>query len=303
MPDQEDDELSQPVSSEDEQPERPSIGQLIAGVKQPAYMPQAGIPDAADVSAPAMPPNARPPLDPNSIPDVIRPKALRPEEIPTAGSNLPDLARRQAAVATPINPVDPATGKILPKYRMGTGSRILAALSDFASGFSKNPQQIPFGPGATNWRFGRDEAARQGQLEGINTEIGTQARLDTENQKQRESLLKQAYQEQLGEKAAALGKAAEENASTRKALESSQAEKNAATAELARTKAGQTPEPKTEVELALAYQTAAAAKDPKAAIYKGALDALARQKAAGKDTTASDVLKIHPSGRISRTGA
>jgi hypothetical protein len=32
-------------------------------------------------------------------------------------------------------------------------------------------------------------------------------------------------------------------------------------------------------------------KDPKAAIYKGALDELRRQKAAGKDTSAADVQK------------
>ena len=290
MSDQEEDQLL-PADAD----ERPTIGQLIAGVKQPAYMPRAAAPDAIDTPAP----DVRPPLDQSAIPDAIRPRPLRPEEIPTAGSNLPRLAQEQAKVATPTSPVDPATGSIKPQYRPGIGTRLLRGIGDFASGGvagtirgAVDPSASGYyGPGATNWRFGREEQARQGQLEGINTQIKTQEQLDAENQKQRESLLKQAYEGQLGEKATALGKAAEENAATRSQLEASQSERNAAQAELARTKAGQTPEPKTDVELTLAYQKALAAKDPKAAIYKGALAELAKQKAAGKDTTASDVSK------------
>lgn len=185
---------------DDEDSDRLTIGQRIAGARDP--LPQ------APAEAPV--PQVRAPLDPAAIPNFVRPPA--PDQIPTPPTgrnnpNLSDLAKQQAEYGKPLDPqaVDPESGK--PKYKLGTGGRILRALTGFAEGgpggvlrsFSDQSSPNYAGPGATNWKFGRDEALRQGKLADVNAQIGTQEKLDTENQKGYEDAVKSAYETQLGE--------------------------------------------------------------------------------------------------------
>lgn len=326
MPDEEDDE--QGAQPEDDN----LLQQALAGAAQYDMEPAANPAPASAASAPApapvpppptvgaqplgrrmapAAPGPQPPADSsNAAPEVnipfdmskMPPGLLAPPVTPASvprpptGSNNPtlaDLAREQAMHGKPLDPskVDPATGK--PIYKMGVGGKILGTLANFASGFSRNPgQPIYVGPGATNARYARDEAQREGNLANVNTQIGTQEKLDTENQKMYEDAIKQAYEGQLGEARLGLSKAAGENADTRTQLADSTSQLNEAKEELTRFKAGQTAEPKTEAEIAIAKQLALQKGDKgKAALYDGALKELAKQKQAGKDTTASDVAK------------
>lgn len=262
--------------------ERPTIGARMAG---DAPKPQ---PAPAPADAPAQPTFQ---FDPSKMPDALRPPALTPNQIPKppVGANNPNLtalAKEQADYGKPLDKSDP-------KYKMGIGQRILGTFANAANGFARNGQPVvDVGPGATNWKFGRDEATREANLGNVNTQIGTQEKLDTENEKMFQDATRQAYDTQLGAARQETAGAQNENATTRAALESSQAEKNAAQAELARTKAGQEPEPKTEAEIAVALQTAQQKGDKQGvAKYKGALAELAKQKAAGKDTTAGDIAR------------
>jgi hypothetical protein len=287
------------LGPEDDQLERPSIGQLIAGVKQPSYMPRAAAPDASA----APPPGVRPQLDPNAIPDAIRPPSMpAPNEIarPPVGVNSQrrlDLMAQESKLNKPTDPgaIDPKTGK--PMYKLGTGSKILGTIANAlgAFGAAKTGQRyepMDVGPGATNWKFGRAEELRKGQLAGVEQDLGEQEKLEGSQQKSYEDAIKAAYEGQLGEARLGTSKAQQETAGVRQQLEASQQARNEADTELKRTKAGQEPEPKTEPELALAYQAAVQKGDKQAAArYRGALDELKRQKAAGKDTSASDIAK------------
>jgi hypothetical protein len=275
-------------NDEDQQPL--TIGQLIAGIKQPSAMPRTAAPDSADTPAPQV----RPQLDPNALPDFVRPPKVRPDEIPqppTSDQNtsMVDLVRRQASLEKPINPLDPATHKIKPEYRMGTGARILGTVGNFLSGFGgSNREPTYVGPGATNWRFGREEEQRTKELGGVNEQLGTQEKLATENEKLYRDAMRGAYEGEVGEARLGTSRAQQETASVRQQLAGSQEELNRARAN----KADQAPEPKNEIEVATALQNAKASGD-KAAIakWKGVLDELRRQKAAGKDTSASDIAK------------
>lgn len=291
MPDFEDDEqsplpwLGKPeMPADDDSDMRPSIGDRMAGnVPKPAPAP-------VDTPAPAMP---QVQVDPSKLPSgIIAPPTPDQVPKPPTGSNNPnlvDLARQQAQYGKPLDPnaVDPATGKS--KYKMGVGGKILGSLANFASGFGRNPgQPIYVGPGATNARYSRDEAMREGNLANVNTQIGTQEKLDTTNQKMYEDAIKQAYDTQLGGAREKLGAAAETNAATRAQLEQSQRDLNEARAN----KADTPKEPSNEIELAQALQTAKMKGDKQGvAKYQGALDTLRQLKAAGKDTSASDVAK------------
>jgi hypothetical protein len=57
---------------------------------------------------------------------------------------------------------------------------------------------VYIGPGATNSRYAQDESQRQGQLEGINTQIKTQQSMDTENERLYRDAIRQAYESQVG---------------------------------------------------------------------------------------------------------
>jgi hypothetical protein len=284
-------QLDGQLSDED----RVTIGQRLAGaIKQPSYMPArpVGTPDAGQPPA-----DAPAPFDPNLLPESIRPKVLKPNEVPTPPSgvnnpNLVDLARQQAAKSTPINPVDPVTHKNKPQYDLGRAGRIIGTISNALGAFGASKTGQPFkpmdvSPSATNYRFGQEEAARQGELAGINEQIGTAEKLDTENERLFRDASRQAYEAQVGEARQGTAAAQKETADTKASLAQSQKDLNEARANKLDTPA----EPKTEVELSLAYQNAIAKNDPKAKVYKGALDQLARQKAAGKDTSAADLAK------------
>jgi hypothetical protein len=179
---------------------------------------------------------------------------------------------------------------------MGLGQRILGTIGNFATGFGGGKGPITdVGPGATNWKFGRDESTREANLANVNTQIGTQEKLDTENEKMYRDAIRQAYEGQLGEAREKTATAAEgrtaaygELADTKEKLSASQIELNQARAN----KADTPPEAKTEPEIALALQMAIL-KGDKVGVqkYRGALNELSRQKSAGKDTTAADIAK------------
>lgn len=72
---------------------------------------------------------------------------------------------QQQTDVPPIETRD-AQGKILPKYRIGIGHRILATVANFANGFAGNgAAPIYVGPGALNNRYYQDEMFRQKQNE------------------------------------------------------------------------------------------------------------------------------------------
>ena len=204
---------------DDEQLERPSIGQLIAGVKQPSYMPRAAAPDTSA----APPPGVRPQLDPNAIPDAIRPPSMpAPNEIarPPVGVNSQrrlDLMAQESKLNKPTDPgaIDPKTGK--PMYKLGTGSKILGTIANAfgAFGAAKTGQRyepMDVGPGATNWKFGRAEELRKGQLAGVEQDLGEQEKLEGSQQKSYEDIVNEASKQQLGDARLAAAKAQQEKA-------------------------------------------------------------------------------------------
>lgn len=272
---------------EDDAEGRVSIGQLIAGVKQPSAMPAQ--PQDADAA-----PQVKPQFDPKLLPDSVRPPDVTPSEVPAPPTghnnpNLTDLAKQQAEFGKPLdkNAIDPKTGK--PMYKMGIGQRILGTIGNALNGFAGNHAPVVHvGPGATNWRFGRDEATREANLENVNTQIGTQEKLDSENEKMYRDAIRQAYDTQVGEARKGTAAAQQQTADVKDRLAESQRLLNEAKAN----KADQEPEPKTEAEIAIAYQNAVMKGDKqKAQVYRGALDELKKQKAAGKDTSAGDIAK------------
>src|SRR5262249_34505352 len=105
--------------------------------------------------------------------------------------------------------------------------------------------------------------------------------------------IKQAYEGEIAQSRTSLADSAEKRANIAGELVASQENLRNADAELARYKAQDHPkEPQTEAEIALAYQAAMQKGDKLGdAKYKGALDMLAKQKAAGKDTSAADLAK------------
>lgn len=214
----------------DEEEARPSFGARIAG----------NVPRPAPAAPPAeVAPQPKFDIDFSKLPPGIAPTALTPKQVPqpptgTNNPNLSDLARQQGELGKPLDPsaVDPQTGK--PMYKMGTGQRILGTAANFLQGFGGKPFTPTYvGPGATNGRFARDESMRQGKLANVNTQIGTQEKLDTENEKMYRDAIRQAYEGQVGEARKDTAAAQGENAETKRMLEASQAERNQAMADKA----------------------------------------------------------------------
>lgn len=205
----------------DEEESRPTLGARIAGnVPRPA---------------PAVPPAEVAPqpkfdIDLSKLPPGIAPSMLTPKQVPqpptgTNNPNLSDLARQQGELGKPLDPS---------MYKMGTGQRILGTVANFLQGFGGKPFTPTYvGPGATNGRFARDESMRQGNLANVNTQIGTQEKLDTENEKMYRDAIRQAYEGQVGEARKDTAAAQGENAETKRMLEASQAERNQAMADKA----------------------------------------------------------------------
>jgi hypothetical protein len=202
-----DDEQLPPWLGEDSEAS-PTIGMRMAGrVPPPAPAPA------------APPPMPAVPFDPSKIPSSIRPQPISPSSVPVppTGANNPnliDLAKQQAQYGKPIdkNAVGP-DGK--PLYKMGTGTRVLGTISNALQGFGRKPfTPIYTGPGATNARFERDEAQREGNLQNVNTQIGTQEKLDSEQEKMYRDAIKQAYEGQLGESRNKIADATQSRADT-----------------------------------------------------------------------------------------
>jgi hypothetical protein len=210
MPELEEDEQLLPLSEE----ERPTLGARIAGTAPPPVI--AAAPDAP-------PPMPKPNIDMSKMPDAVK-MLTGPASIPTppTGSNNPqlaDLAKKQATLSAPINPVDPATHKTKPEYRMGIGQRILGTIANAATGFEgRGGDAVRVGPGATNNRFAREEAQRQGELSGVNTQIGTQQKMDTENERMYRDAIRQAYESQIGQARIGTSEAQKETADVRQEL-------------------------------------------------------------------------------------
>jgi hypothetical protein len=140
-------------------------------------------------------------IDPSKMPDAIGPSTQpTPGQIPQppTGAQNPNRVgwmQKQAEDMKPLvrNAVDPKTGK--PQYRMGLGQRLLGTASRFGGG--KTPP-VYVGPGATNWRFDRDEATREANVARDTTALGEQEKLVTTNQKMYEDALRQSYEGQIG---------------------------------------------------------------------------------------------------------
>jgi hypothetical protein len=253
---------------------------------------------AKDAPPPAM--SSVAPPTPAGPPTSVQRPPMRPGEVPTPPTGVGN--QRRMDLLRQIGTLEQPTNRQDPKYRLSLGGRIGRGLADFAAGGigglaadiidPNRPGSI--GPGAVNSKYGLDEAQREKTLGGVKEELGQQEKLDTSEQKIYEDAVKQAYEGQLGEArketaAAATGRAeaAGETADVKGQLAQSQIDLREAQAQ----RAGQPTEPKNEIELLQAYQTALVKKDPKAAIYKAAIDQLKQLKAAGKDTSASDLAK------------
>lgn len=177
--------------------DRLTIGQRIAGAKDPATPP----PQQTD----SAPPSVKVPIDPSMLPDSLselRPKPLTPSQVPippsgTNNQNLIDLAKKQADYGAPIDK-DKLGPNGKPMYKLGIGGKILGTLGNFASGLRGGGVVADTSGGATNWKFGRDEAAREANLANTNTQIGTQEKLQSANEKLFADTVKQASDEQVG---------------------------------------------------------------------------------------------------------
>lgn len=216
---------------------------------------------------------------------------------PPPAADITNLQQQQAKFGTPTNPgaTDPNTGK--PLYKMGLGTRILGTIGNAATGFATRGQgPVTYvGPGATNARYATAERLREENLANVGTQIKTREEQAEENRKAYEAATQGGYRMEYGMSRQALGNAAEENAATKAALVESQNQLRQAQAGLADAKAGKlgdAPIPKTEAEMALALSGAQQRGDKaKVQLYSGAMQELAKQKAAGKDTSAADLAK------------
>jgi hypothetical protein len=215
-----------PLPDDEEQPKRLTVGQRIGGA-------------VPDVTPPPkeQPPQIRPPFDPNLVPESIRPRTMpAPDQIarPPVGVNSQrrlDLMAEESKLNKPIDPtaVDPATGKS--KYRMGWGQRLIGTLANAAIGFSgRGGPSVYVGPGATNWKYDREENLRQGRLAGVEKDLGEQEKLESSQERAYADAVKQSYDAAMADARRQLGLAAEENAGTRASLADSQRQLNLARA-------------------------------------------------------------------------
>jgi hypothetical protein len=283
-----------------EQYQMPSLGTRI-GAKTPVQpTPDAAQSKVQQTQTPDAPRVQDLQLDAQKLPaGILRPPT--PSEIPSpTGSSpttttLPALMQRRSELAKPIDPnATDASGKKI--YRMGWGQRLIGTAANALNGFARNgAAPVNVGPGATNNRFARETEMQEKNLAATDTDIGNQEKLADSQRKLYDDAVKQAYEGQLGEARmltanANQGKAdaAQQVADIKGQLVDSQNQLNVARAN----KADTPQEPKTEVEVAMAYQTALMKGDKAgAAKYKGVMDMLTRQKAAGKDTSAADIAK------------
>lgn len=324
MPDQEDDDESQPQSADEN-----LLQQALAGAAEydtgSATAPAPASGAAPAVAAPSAPapalspqplgrrmaptlsaqppaessaaPNVNIPFDMSKMPSGILSPPSTPASVPKppTGSNNPnlaDLAREQAMYGKPLDPakVDPATGK--PVYKMGTGTKILASLANFASGFDKNHgAPIYVGPGATNARYSRDEAVREGNLANVNTQIGTQKTLDTENEKQYEDAIKQAYEGELGSARTKTAEATEARAAAAGELADTKEKLSASQIELNKARANRADQDKTPTSEFSGWYSSFKQENGRNPTAKEIQQYELQKARAGKDTSAGDTQK------------
>lgn len=242
-------------------------------------------------------PNVNIPFDMSKMPSGILAPPATPQSIPKppTGSNNPtltDLAREQAMYGKPLDPakVDPATGK--PVYKMGTGTRILASLANFASGFDKNHgAPIYVGPGATNARYSRDEAMRERNLTNVNTQIGTQKTLDSENSKLYEDATRQAYEGQLGEARTKTAEASEARAASAGELADTKEQLSASQIQLNQARANRADQDKTPTSEFSGWYSSFKQENKRNPTAKEIQDYELQKARAGKDTSAADTQK------------
>ena len=111
-----------------------------------------------------------------AVPMAVSPIAQSPGPITAEGAPVRTpitvLREQQAQYSKPGDPNDP-------KYRMGTGQRILGTLANFASGFAGHGgSPVYVGPGALNHRYYQDEALRRENLENVTRQLAEQHRVD-----------------------------------------------------------------------------------------------------------------------------
>jgi hypothetical protein len=264
----------------------------------PSRQVAAEAPPRLDASRPMAAPDVQ--VDPAAMPSGILRTQARPQDIPspagvsTTATTLPSLMQQRSESAKPIDPnATDASGKKM--YRMGTGQRILASIANFGSGFAHTGDApIYVGPGATNQRFARDTRMQQQRVGALDTDIKNQETLGEEQRKMFDSATKQAYEGELGEARQQTAAAAQARSAAMQDASDARGVAASAQKELAdfKTRNQAPPEPKTEAEIAIAYQNALMKGDKASASkYKGAMDMLKQQKAAGKDTSAADLEK------------
>jgi hypothetical protein len=184
----------------------------------PAELPDGLIPSADNLpfSGERVPvvPNSydRPTLPAPTLSAPQTPAPITPSSVtrPATGSNNATLVEDLRQQAMHGKTIDPSR----PEYKMGVGGKILGSLTNFASGFSKNPSTVYVGPGATNARYSRDESMREQNLATDARNIAGQKTLDTEAEKQYEDALRQAYQGQVGEAREKAASAEQDKATT-----------------------------------------------------------------------------------------
>jgi hypothetical protein len=215
-----------PLPDDEEQQKRLTVGQRIGGA-------------VPDVTPPPkeQPPQVRPPFDPNLVPESIRPRTMpAPDQIarPPVGVNSQrrlDLMAEESKLNKPTDPgaIDPNTGK--PKYRMGWGQRLIGTLANAATGFSGRGGPLVYvGPGATNWKYDREENLRGQRLAGVQSDLSEQEKLETSQERSYSDTVKGSYDAAMADARRQLGLAAEENAGTRASLADSQRQLNLARA-------------------------------------------------------------------------
>lgn len=128
-----------------------------------------------------------------SLNDVISPNRASPLPAQPAASRIPDLIQRRATAAQPIDAKDP-------KYRMGTGMRVLQTAGNLLSGFGGSHREPTYvGSGATNHQFDVDSSRQAKTVGNLDTEIGQTEKSEGDTRKMYEDAMKQAYESQLNE--------------------------------------------------------------------------------------------------------
>lgn len=248
-------------------PGQPTVPMADANGVSPQQYPSIPKTAPAPVASAVQPPSIA-----NITPGPVQPRLDNPPQMPPAPP------------AMDPNAVG-ANGKS--KYRMSIGERIAGTAANFLNGFARNGQAPIFvGRGARNAQWGQDQDLSEQNRKLYET--ATQGAL-RQGQIERYEGQAQSYKDRADQAEKNLTEKTEE-------FKGRMSEKDKEITEKGREaddklNAQQNKEPQNEVQLATAYQTALMRKDPKAAVYKGALDELRRQKAAGKDTSAADLQK------------